>query len=112
MVDREKVIMGFTRHIDTACEFCPYDDSNTCTTDLCKDVLELLKEQQETTIESLQGTIRKLLDALEEYPEIVRCKNCKNAVVCDDSNVICTHIGSNGSVIHPIDWFCANGKRR
>ena len=47
MVDREKVIKGFTRcQIDASCAFCPYSDSNTCITDLYKDVLELLKEQQ------------------------------------------------------------------
>lgn len=43
--------------------------------------------------------------------EIVRCKDCKNAVVYDGNEVICTHIDSNGNDKHSIDWFCADGEK-
>ena len=46
------------------------------------------------------------------YVEIVRCKDCKNAVVYDNNEVICTHIDSNGNDKHSIDWFCADGEWR
>lgn len=46
MIDREKVIKGFTCcEINASCAFCPYFASNTCIDDLRKDVFELLKEQ-------------------------------------------------------------------
>lgn len=46
MIDREKVIKGFTCcEIDASCANCPYSDSNICIADLRKDVFELLKEQ-------------------------------------------------------------------
>lgn len=44
--------------------------------------------------------------------ELVRCKDCKNAVVYDGNEVICTHIDSNGNDKHSNDWFCADGERR
>ena len=44
--------------------------------------------------------------------ELIRCRDCKNAVFYDDNEVICTHIDSNGSDTHSVDWFCADGKRR
>ena len=49
---------------------------------------------------------------LKEQPEIVQCKDCKNAVVYDDNEVICAHIDSNGNDKHSIDWFCADGERK
>jgi hypothetical protein len=102
MPDREKVIKALTECIflhehlddDAGCFECPYrpDEKGTCPTMIpfLKDVLELLKEQ----------------------PEIVRCKDCKNAVVYDDNEVICAHIDSNGNDKHSIDWFCGDGERR
>lgn len=44
--------------------------------------------------------------------ELIRCRDCKNAVVYDDNEVVCTHIDSNGNDTHSVDWFCADGKRR
>jgi hypothetical protein len=44
--------------------------------------------------------------------ELIRCKDCKNACVYDDDEVICTHIDSNGNDKHPADWFCADGERK
>ena len=46
------------------------------------------------------------------YVLVVRCRDCKNAVVYDGNEVICTHIDSNGNDKHPVDWFCADGKRK
>ena len=43
---------------------------------------------------------------------LVLCKDCKNACVYDDDEVICTHIDSNGNDKHPADWFCADGERK
>lgn len=53
----------------------------------------------------------KLLDVFcNGYAKVVRCKDCKNAVVYDGNEVICTHIDSNGNDKHSIDWFCADGE--
>lgn len=55
----------------------------------------------------------KLLDVFcNGYAKVVRCKDCKNAVVYDGNEVICTHIDSNGNDKHSIDWFCADGERK
>lgn len=66
MVDREKVIKGFTCcHIDTSCAFCPYSDSNTYITDLYKDVLELLKEQEAVAPKTIPEELKqKMWNAL------------------------------------------------
>jgi len=54
----------------------------------------------------------KLLDVFcNGYAKVVRCKDCKNAVVYDGNEVICTHIDSNGNDKHSIDWFCADGEK-
>lgn len=58
MPDREKTIKGleYCSELQT-CFGCPYcKGSPTCQDDLCKDALQLIKEQ----------------------PEIIRCKDCKN----------------------------------
>ena len=44
--------------------------------------------------------------------ELVRCRNCRNAVIYDDNEVVCAHIDSNGNDKHPADWFCADGERK
>ena len=48
MTDREKVIKGLENcAIEQSCWGCPYCKGNpTCQDDLCKDALELLKEQE------------------------------------------------------------------
>ena len=48
----------------------------------------------------------------DNHGELIRCKDCKNVVVYDDNEVICTHIDSNGNDKHSIDWFCADGERK
>lgn len=56
------------------------------------------------------GGARKLI---ENAPDaIVRCKDCKNAVVYDNNEVVCAHIDSNGNDKHSIDWFCADGEHK
>lgn len=76
MADREKVFDAIRNCItEPKCKDCPWED---CEKVGCKrvkvpvtlmlDVLNVLKEQQET-ITSLQGTIRKLSAALGEQPE-------------------------------------------
>lgn len=64
------------------------------------------KDEQTVTL-----SIDTLENALSEQPQIVRCKDCKNAVVYDDNEVVCAHIDSNGNDKHPADWFCADGER-
>ena len=63
MVDREKVIKGLhcCSHTDGVnCIYCPYDISNSdCTALMSMDVLELLKEQEQT-IEALKEKLRLL----------------------------------------------------
>ena len=44
--------------------------------------------------------------------ELVRCKDCRNAVVYDGYMVVCTHIDSNGNDQHTAEWFCADGTRK
>ena len=51
-----------------------------------------------------------VIDAMPDA--IVRCKDCRIAVVYDDNEVVCAHIDSNGNDKHPADWFCADGERR
>ena len=46
------------------------------------------------------------------WKPLIRCKDCKDACICSDDWVICTHIDSNGNDKHPVDWFCADGERR
>ena len=115
MTNREKVIKGLEccREMDGhACQKCPYiSDCNNMSAGiphLASDALELLKEQQET-ISSFQGTIRKLNAALEEQAEIVRCKDCK---YCESPNATrdwCKkgHLHRNAQT-----WFCADGERK
>ena len=57
--------------------------------------------------------IKKAIALLkEQQPDVVRCKDCKDACIYSDDWVICTHIDSNGNDKHPVDWFCADGERR
>lgn len=88
MADMERVLKGLEccilRNPDdhARCSQCSY--GGNCVNRLKMDALELLDEQQET-ISSLQGTIRKLSAALEEQAEQKRghwmygwtCSVCK-----------------------------------
>ena len=98
MPDREKVISalhcrGQDLMIDLpACDKCDYQTQmiNRMGCDfrqLCRDVLELLKEQ----------------------PEIIRCKDCRHGEKCN-SVYLCGKSRSFG-IAHDPSWFCADGKR-
>ena len=122
MIDREKVQKGLEccREMNgRACQKCPYiSDCNNMSAGiphLASDALELLKEQQET-ISSFQGTIRKLNAALEEQPEIVRCKDCKNWIagyITDQDEFIPPKCGKYQQMVgHSNDDFCSLAERR
>ena len=122
------------------CDDCTYENDGWCTTRVLTDALALLKEydnlekrheilvnhadtmlamlkERNEKIAVLKRFIEqmpkptKLLDVFcNGYAKVVRCKDCKNAVVYDGNEVICTHIDSNGNDKHSIDWFCADGE--
>ena len=117
MIDREKVIKGL-KLCATGSECtgrdCPYwhnvlDDAIKgcdCTTELVRDALAMLKEQEaKKFLVDETGKITPL-------PVVVRCKDCvfgkreKN-----DSTgmtwIYCGHHREN----RPEDWFCASGSR-
>lgn len=112
-MDREKVIKGFeccftdmNLSNSMPCRSCPYGSlpkKENCQKQMFADVLDLLKEQDNCENCSI---------AIEDRQPIVRCKDCKDACICSDDWVICTHIDSNGNDKHPVDWFCADGKER
>ena len=93
-------ILNYFRGINNAYNDCTRFDS------LSHMIDELLNEQQET-IESLQGTIHKLNAALGEQPEIVRCKDCKYWSEEFDRNCL----KRSGWFQTTPDWFCADGER-
>lgn len=50
MIDREKVIKGLECHTGLCSESCPYYNiTDYCCEELCRDALELLKEQEAMT---------------------------------------------------------------
>ena len=69
MTDIEKVMLGLQLHAlafwdDDRC--CPYFGSDKCTSQLCNDALELLKEQQ-SEIERLEHDLAVTQDNLNYY---------------------------------------------
>lgn len=60
----------------------------------------------------VQNIAKEAFELLKEQEAVVRCRDCKNAVCYDDNEVVCTHIDSNGSDTHSVDWFCADGERK
>lgn len=115
MIDREKVQKGLECCCGGGMCFhgCPYHEVSQsvegCTSQLASDALELLKEQQET-ISSFQGTIRKLNAALEEQAEIVRCGECIYHHYENNRIPYCELI-DYGYGWHDDD-FCSRGKKR
>jgi len=96
MSDREKTIKGleYCSELQT-CFGCPYcKGSPTCQDDLCKDALQLIKEQ----------------------PEIIRCKDCKyieRLPWLDDEAfkaMVCRKHNYTG--MRKEDFFCADGERK
>lgn len=136
MPDREKVIKALeciVADTDLDCKKCDYyirdDVPQYCaTTNVLRDALALLKEQEET-INDLTETIRQLnqhikdlseymtpygkvkdvkayAELLKEQEAVVRCKDCK---WYDKQNNWCISldIAEQGE-----DWFCADGERK
>lgn len=71
MIDKAKVMLGLQIHaLSTKCEddghYCPYFASDECSLLLCKDTLELLKEQK-AEIESLEHNLAVTQDNLNWY---------------------------------------------
>lgn len=51
---------------------------------------------------------------MREMTDVVRCKNCTNGIIHGDE-VECTahqEQGYDPEPYHPINWFCADGKRK
>ena len=108
MIDREKVIGAFNRCFCTENVTCPGCYLNgpgfgyECRRALCRDVLELLKEQE----------------------SVVRCKDCKHYSVEDHygnfhgyeilaaSDVPTCHRWGNDAVMVKPDGYCFLGERR
>lgn len=47
--------------------------------------------------------------------QVVRCKKCRHGTTAhgiSDGWVLCTKPYTVGAMMHPNDWFCADGKRR
>lgn len=97
-------------------------------------VIELLKEQEDLGTELTNAVelihkknerIEKLLKQQEAQkflvdksgkitplPVVVRCKDCKHGVLCNEGEIDCTKdIGTFKATIHEPDWFCADGER-
>ena len=91
MIDPKMVLNGLKACADrdgTLCFSCPYRLEDACVSDVARDAFELL-EHNEGAIASLQETIDKLIKALAEKPEVVRCRDCKNWIpgtIDDDDN--------------------------
>ena len=91
---REKVIKEFELFIK---EFHPACVSEGVELDMLREVLALLKEQEDL------GT--------EQHPqELVRCKDCKNSGL--DSSGINGYWCSAHTEWHNGNWFCGDGERR
>lgn len=94
-MDMEKVIKGLgycANESKCAGTDCPYWESNDCSTEIMRDALALLKEQE----------------------PVVRCKDCRYGQYCTDGETTyqCFKWNSNEfGALHEQDWFCADGER-
>lgn len=49
----------------------------------------------------------------DNHGELIRCKDCNNGVIyCENGDITCDHVDSNGNDTHPADWFCADGVKK
>lgn len=94
MVDSRKVLKGLKCCASSACLSCPYDYRDLhCMVKMAIDACILLEEQPE---------------------EIVRCKDCnkrgQSVYRADGAEyIVCWNQGLG--ILHPIDWFCADGEK-
>lgn len=117
VLDKETVIKAFdnlSRFVDTNVHPIVSPDNWNVYSQLrdmidliAEDVLFLLKEQEAK--EQLSDAVHETAKQFRQT--IVRCKDCRNAIVYDGNEVVCTHIDSNGNDRHTADWFCADGER-
>lgn len=58
--------------------------------------------------------IDEIILMLEEQPPIVQCKDCEFGTICNNGVAyVCEKcIGTQESIIHPLNWFCASGIRK
>ena len=84
------------------------------------ELLELLKKARKQLkkyhVPNDEQTVTLSIDTLEtalsEQPTIVRCKDCKHGVLCNEGEIDCAKdIGTFKATIHKPDWFCADVER-
>ena len=139
MADIEKVIKGLQAHADgygyrsRHCNDmdCPYryGDESCDIEEMCRDALELLKEQKEeisnykeiaeNLLQQLQdiskymtpigqvSDVRAYLDGRPQ-PEIIRCYACKYGEHANDVYLCGKQRGFG--IAHKPNWFCADGE--
>lgn len=115
MADIEKVIKGLEECAGngncTKCQYGKEKQTLSCKK-LLADALELLKEQSRKQVLSFADGYADGYKAKDQ--EIVRCKDCKEGVLCNgDTAYVCSKcIGSLETIVHPGEWYCADGERR
>lgn len=135
-MDREKVIKGL-EILMNGCEYIQCEDCcfyistkpfrcGLREEQIQEDALALLKEQQEQIDRLLEESASNaemaegMKELLKEQEAVVRCKDCANGEVCTQSwdgvQYVECHAheeeGYDHEDGHPLDWFCADGKRR
>ena len=90
MTKREKVIRGAEVHSsEESCSMCPYKGEELCTTELFKDVIALLKEQEPKMVVQTTSTIRcpgcgkQITSKGALHKDINYCWKCGQAVKWD-----------------------------
>lgn len=120
MSDFDKVVKGLEQcGMSSECigRDCPYwhdvlvdaVKACNCTTELVRDALALLKEQ-DLDIEALKNTIQGMVEgqaiiAGDRRVDVVRCKDCRQ-------NNQCSIQFKFADADNPGNWFCAYGKKR
>ena len=87
--------------------------------DALMDALNVFKDRKNGNEHFMYGieTAKELLGiqpTVDAVP-VVRCENCRHGTTAhgiSDGWVLCTKPYVIGAVMHPNDWFCADGKRK
>ena len=102
MIDINKVIKGLETQLDDLQKYADVDETLTLTQEQAKEIIELLKEQQ-NRIEVLRSEVKRL------DVDIVRCKDCKFIeCITRFGDIVCDRDGSP----HRPEWFCPIGEPR
>lgn len=107
LIDREKVIKGIECLLtDGKCDLfnCPYGEVGSCLNAVLYDAIELLKEQK------AQKFFVDESGKIAPIPVIVRCKDCKWLLECENGELQC-EIKQGWFPVKP-DWFCADGEKK